>query len=178
MKAICSLLAVLSLTRLVSAADPTATTEVRVKETAPHQFFCAKKQMKIAEMSEFATTTIETLIRKATELKLAQTGPIMITYFNFHGDPEQTFTGELAVPINNAENAAQAGDFYVRKTEKFKCASTIFQGNLRGIGEAWQNFVEKAMTKGEPTGESRELYLYWEGHDSANNIVELQLGLK
>jgi hypothetical protein len=34
------------------------------------------------------------------------------------------------------------------------------------------------MTKGEPTGESREVYLYWEGFDSPNNIVELQLGLK
>jgi hypothetical protein len=49
---------------------------------------------------------------------------------------------------------------------------------LSQIGEAWQKFVAIAQTKGEPTEESRELYLYWEGHDSPNNIIELEMGLK
>jgi effector-binding domain-containing protein len=178
MKALSTLLAAMvSLTMLARAADSLVLTDVRVKELAPRQFLCAKKQLKIAEMHEFATVTIEKLIGQATELKLAQTGPIMITYFNFHGDPEETFTGELAVPIN-VEHAMKGGDFYLRKTEKFKCASTIFQGQLTSLGMAWQNFVQTAMTNGEPTGESREVYLYWEGFDSPNNIVELQLGLK
>jgi effector-binding domain-containing protein len=178
MKALSTLFAILSLTTLVSMADNAPLTEVRVKDMAPRQFLCAKKQLKIAEMHEFATATVQKLIEKATELKLAQSGPIMITYFNFHGDPEQTFTAEIAVPIF-AENANSAGgDFYVRKTDKFKCASTIFQGPLTGRGEAWQNFAQKATTKGEPTEESRELYLYWEAFDSPNNIIELQLGLK
>ena len=178
MKALSFLFAVLAVTTLVSMADNAPLTAVRVKETAPRQFLCAKKQLKIAEMHEFATAMVEKLIEKATDLKLAQTGPIMITYFNFHGDPEQTFTAEIAVPIF-AENAnSGGGDFYVRKTDKFKCASTIFQGPLTGRGEAWQNFVQTAMAKGEANGESRELYLYWEAFDSPNNIVELQLGLK
>jgi hypothetical protein len=34
------------------------------------------------------------------------------------------------------------------------------------------------MTKGELTEESRELYLYRERHNSPNNIIELEMGLK
>jgi len=84
---------------------------------------------------------------------------------------------EIGVPIF-ANEAANAGAFYVRKVPKFKGAAAVFQGSLSQIGEAWQKFAATAQTKGEPTEESRELYLYWEGHDSPNNIVELEMGLK
>jgi effector-binding domain-containing protein len=159
------------------AADPAPLTELRVKETAERQYFCAKKELKLAQMGEFAHETIRQLVEKATDLKLAQTGPIIIIYFNFHGDPEQTFTAERGLPIH-ADAAKNAGDFYVRKAPRFKCAAAIFQGPLSKIGDAWQSFAQTAMAKGEPTGESRELYLYWEGENSPNNIVELQMGLK
>ena len=48
----------------------------------------------------------------------------------------------------------------------------------REIGDAWGAFVSASMQKGEPTGESRELFLYYESAESPNNIVELQMGLK
>jgi predicted transcriptional regulator YdeE len=162
---------------LARSADPAPLTEVRVKETAERKYLCAKKELKIAEMHEFAITTIKQLMEKATELKLMQGGPVLFTYFNFRGDPEQKFTVEIGVPIF-ANEAANAGAFYVRKVPKFKCAAAVFQGSLSQIGEAWQKFAATAQTKGEPTEESRELYLYWEGHDSPNNIIELEMGLK
>ena len=166
-----------SLALVARGADPALHTEVRVKETAPRSYLCLKKELKIAEMGEFAVEAITQLVEKATELKLGQGGPVMFTYFNFMGDPNQTFTAEVGLPVYKTEIGKVTGP-YVRKTEKFKCASAIFQGPLSKIGEAWQSFVGTAMTKGEPTGESRELYLYFETRDSPNNIVELQMGLK
>ncbi|MEO7319157.1 MAG: GyrI-like domain-containing protein [Chthoniobacteraceae bacterium] len=177
MKIIPAILFAFCLTLAARAADPAPLGEVRVKETAERQYFCAKKDLKFTELHEFAITTIKQLMEKATELKLSQSGPILFTYFNFRGDPEQVFTIEIGVPIH-AEKAEGAGAFYVRKVPKFKCASAIFQGSLSGIGEAWHGFAQAAMAKGEPTGENRELYLYWEGHNSPSNIVELQMGLK
>ena len=38
------------------------------------------------------------LIEKATELKVMHCGPIMFTYHNFQGDPEQVFTAEIGLP--------------------------------------------------------------------------------
>ena len=167
----------LCLPLLARAADPALLTEVRIKETAERQYLCAKKELKIAEMAEFAPATVKALVDKATELKLGQSGPIVIIYFNFQGDPEQKFTVEIGVPIG-AKDAAVTGEFYVRKVPKFKCAAAIFQGSMSQRGEAWKKFPEIAMSKGEFTGESRELFLYWEGHDSPNNVIELQMGLK
>jgi effector-binding domain-containing protein len=177
MKTLFSLVFAFSGMLLARAADPAPLTEVRIKETAARQYFCAKKELKLPQMGDFATEVIPQLVKKATELKLSQMGPVMFTYFNFFGDPDQTFTAEVGVPIHK-EDAKDADGFYVRNAPKFKCAAAIFQGPLSKIGEAWHSFAQAAMAKGEPTGESRELYLYWEGHDSPNNIVELQLGLK
>jgi len=177
MKLLFSLFIALSLTTVGRAADPVTVTDVRIKEIQARQYLCAKKQLKLAELPDFATKTIADLYQKAAELKLGQAGPVVITYHDFRGDPEQTFTAELAVPIF-VENVKDVNPFYVRKDAKVKCASVIYQGPLSGMGEAWQNFVSKAMAKGDATGDSREVFLYWEGHDSANNIIELQVELK
>ena len=162
---------------LARSADPALLTEMRVKEIAERQYLCAKKELKLAEIHEFAITTIKQLMEKATELKLMQGGPILFTYFNFRGDPDQKFALEIGVPIF-ANEPASAGEFYVRKVPKMKCAAAVFQGSLNQMGEAWHKFAATAQTKGEPLEESRELYLYWEGHDSPNNIIELQMRLK
>jgi effector-binding domain-containing protein len=136
-----------------------------------------KKELKLAEMPDFAVASITELFQKATELKLGQGGPVMFTYYNFMGDPDQKFTAEIALPIHKKE-VEQSGGPYLRETTKFKCASAIYQGPLNKIGDAWGAFVSGAMQKGEPTGESRELFLYYESAESPNNIVELQMGLK
>ena len=158
------------------AAGEGPITEVRVKEVGPRAYYSLKKEVKLAEMHEFAVEAITELIKKATEQKLGQGGPIMFTYHNFTGDPEQKFTTEIGLPVFKKDVEKSAGP-YIRETTKFKCASAIFQGPLSKLGEAWAAFVTAAMQKGVPTGESRELYLYFENADSPNNIIELQMGL-
>ena len=160
------------------AADAPLLTDVRVKEIAARTYLCAKKELKLPEMAEFAPAAITRLMKTATELKLSQGGPVIFTYLGFYGDPTQTFTAEIGVPIPKGEAVPANDDHYVREAAKFKCAAAIFQGPLNKIGEAWQTFAGSAIAKGEPTGESRELYLYFEAVDSPNNIVELQMGLK
>ena len=93
------------------------------------------------------------------------------------GDPEQKFTVEIGLPIYKKEGE-QPGGPYIRQTGKFKCASAIYQGSMAKLGEVWHGFAQTAMQKGEFTGESRELFLYFESAESPNNIVELQMGLK
>ena len=162
---------------IARAADPAPHSEIRIKETAPRNYLCMKKELKIDEMHEFAQEAITKLLETATEARLGQGGPVMFTYFNFQGDPNQTFTAEIGLPIAK-EGAPKTEGLYVRKAPKSKCASAIFQGPLPKLGEAWQSFAAGAAAKGELTGESRELYLYFEAFDSPNNIVELQMGLK
>ncbi len=177
MKILLSCFFATSLVLVARGADPALHTEVRLKETAPRSYLCLKKELKIAQMGEFAVDAITQLVKKATELKLGQGGPVMFTYFGFQGDPEQTFTAEIGLPVHKTDLGDAAAP-YIRKAPKFKCASAIFQGPLTKIGEAWHSFALGAMAKGEPTGESRELHLYFEAPESPNNIVELQMVLK
>jgi len=173
---IISLLA--SATLVLHAEDMETTTKMRIKEVPEKQFFCAKKQIKIAEVGQFAGETIPALAKKALELKLAQSGPIVLSYIGFKGDPEEPFTIVARFPVPAADDDYR-GDFFFEKTPKFKCASLIYQGPVKGIGEAWGKLVSEAMAAGhQPTGESREVLLGWESADSSNNIVELQFGVQ
>src|SRR5438132_10681073 len=94
------IIAASSMSLVTRAADPAPITEIRIKETAARQYLCTKKDLKIAEVGDFAVKAITQLVEKATELKLMQGGPIMFTYFKFHGDPEEVFTLEIALPIH------------------------------------------------------------------------------
>ena len=153
-------------------------TKVRVKEVPEKRVFAAKKEIKMADVGEFAMQTLPELAKKATELKLGQRGPIMLCYHGFTGDYEKPFTIEADYPVWRDDDD-YVGDFAFRTAPKFKCASVIYQGAPDGIGAAWQKLVSEAEAAGyKMTGESRELFLSWEAPDSANNITELQLGIE
>ena len=73
----------------------------------------------------------------------------------------------------------EIGDFKVRELPKFKCATILYTGPGPRIGEAWVKLYKAIGDKGlTPTDEERELYLYWEGVDSPNNIVQVMVGVK
>ncbi len=129
MKIIVSSILVSLFAALSHAADPLPITEVRVKETAARNYLCVKKELKLPEMAEFAPEAVTQLMEKATEHKLGQGGAVMFTYYNFMGDPTQTFTAEIGLPISK-KDVANAGGVYIRNVPKMKCASVIFQGPL------------------------------------------------
>ena len=153
-------------------------TKMRVKRVPPRTFLCTKQQLKIEEVPDFIRRSVKPLSQAAMDLKVGPAGPTVTSYLGYRGDPSQSFTAELAIPA--LQSAAQyKGPFYFRSAPEFKCASMIFQGSIKDIGSAWRSLVEQA-TEGDlkPTGNSREVYLCWEGEDSDSNVVELQLGVE
>ena len=92
------------------AADPAPHTEVRTKEIAPRNYLCTKKELKLAELHEFAVEAITKLMEKATESRLMQGGAVMFIYHNFTGDPNQTFTAEIGLPIAKADVGEGGGN--------------------------------------------------------------------
>src|SRR5688572_11802048 len=127
MKTLLALVLASSFVISARAAAPNQITDARVKETAARSYLCVKKDLKLADLAEFAPEAVTQLMEKATEQKLGQGGPVMVTYFNFMGDPTQTFTAEVALPVWKKE-VAPADGIYVRSIPKMKCASAIYQG--------------------------------------------------
>jgi effector-binding domain-containing protein len=177
MKAAIAILFACAAFSLLRAADPEPTTPMRIKEIPEKQLFCAKKEVKMAEVPAFTAETLPAIVRKATELRLGQNGPLMLTILGYQGDPSQSFTIEVNFPYWT-KNDDYEGPYVYRTAPKFKCASLIYQGPISGTSAAWGKLVEAAIGAGhQPVAESRELFLNFENPESPNNVIELQLGI-
>jgi effector-binding domain-containing protein len=104
-------------------------------------------------------------------------GPPIFVYHGATGDPTAKFTLDtgFAVPADTKP----LGEFKVNKLPGYRAATAYFTGPLSSLGAAYTQFFPELMKAGyTPTGDMREVYLFWEGPDSANNVVEIQVGIK
>jgi len=122
--------------------------------------------------------TLGTIIKAAGENKIPLTGPVMHFYYGApHQAPDKGFkmeTGFFVFPGTKLSD-----EFKVRELPKYKCATILYVGPTARIGDAWQKLYKSVNDRGlTPTDEEREIYLYWEGVDSPNNIVQVMVGVK
>ena len=152
-----------------------------VKEVPVFVYGSAKTtQMKIRET--LMETFGEALFSKVKAAGVMPMGAPVFIYHGATGDPDQEFSLETGVPIEAAGAAALAkadlGKFKVRKLEAFHCASVYYTGPVSGLGQAFAKLYPDIAKSGyQPTDEMREVYLAWEGPDSPNNVIELQVGI-
>ena len=129
-------------------------------------------------MGEPVVKTLTELIEEAKENKVGLHGPVMHFYYGApHRDPDKRFEMETGFFV--AENSPAVGTFERRELPAYKCATILYIGPATRIGDAWQQLYRSVRNHGlTPTEEERELYLFWEGVDSPNNIVQVQLGVE
>ncbi|MBI1830830.1 MAG: GyrI-like domain-containing protein [Planctomycetes bacterium] len=122
--------------------------------------------------------TLGGLIKLAGENKLPLTGPVMHFYYGApHTAPDKGFKMETGFFVQPGSKLSD--DFKVRELPRYKCATILYVGPATRIGDAWQKLYKSVRDRGlTPTDEEREVYLYWEGVDSPNNIVQVMVGVK
>lgn len=132
--------------------------------------------------AELPTQTPAMARRLARCLKAAgvQTfGPLLIIQKGVSQDPAQPFDQEVGVLVS--KQVGTAGEAQIRPLAPFPCATTVVSGGYAGEGAqpAFQTLFRTALEqKRVPTGEIRELVLFWEDAGSPNNLMQLQVGLK
>lgn len=58
-------------------------------------------------------------------------------------------------------------------------ATAYYTGSVKHMGQAAGKLYEIMMANNlRPTNQYREIYLYWEGPESPNNVVEIQFVLQ
>lgn len=103
-------------------------------------------------------------------------GAMVFTYDGATGDPDQEFDLRLGAFINRP--VAPGSGIDSSDEPAMKCATLVYRGSLANMKEAFGKLYGVIGARGlRPTGISRELYLYWEGPSSPNNIVQLQVGV-
>ena len=62
---------------------------------------------------------------------------------------------------------------------KFKCATILYTGPVNEQSKAYEKLIPAITAAGlKPTGEEREMCLYWEGLESSNNVFIMMIGIK
>jgi effector-binding domain-containing protein len=167
-----------------TAAQPSASTAAAPKigelivQTIPAKHYVfGGFETEFKGMGEPVVKTLTALGDRAREMKLGLYGPVVHFYYEApHRAPDKSFKMETGFFV--PEGTKAVGDFKVRELPQFKCASILYVGPGPRIGDAWQELYRSLRAKGlTPTDEERELYLYWEGVDSPNNIVQVQVGV-
>jgi effector-binding domain-containing protein len=111
------------------------------------------------------------------ENKTPVAGPVIFIYHGVNPMDNKPFTLDIGIVVQ--ADAKAAGDFKVKKLAPFKCDTILLSGPVSAMSQAYEKLMPAVMAKKhEPSGEVREAYLYWEGPESANNVVQIQMGIK
>jgi effector-binding domain-containing protein len=134
-------------------------------------------------MGEPIKAGFDKLFGAAIEAKLLIARPTMLVYqggAHFHHDkPFKMEIGMIVTDDTKLPDGVGGEDVKVRKTEPFKCATILYTGPVDQQGKAYEKLIPALTAAGhKPTGEEREMCLYWEGVESSNNVFIMQIGIK
>jgi effector-binding domain-containing protein len=131
----------------------------------------------IQKMSQTAREGVKKLDKLMAENKIRPEGPPMFVYHGASPDPAAEFTLDMGFVVPDDTKAA--GELKVDKLEKFHCMSVLYTGPAPGVSAAYEKVYPDLTKAGHtPTSESREMFLYWEGEDSPNNVIQVSAGIQ
>lgn len=151
--------------------------ELVVRKIPAKHYLRGEFETEFKSMGKPVGKTLTEMMEAAREKKVGLHGPVIHFYHDApHQDPEKRFRMETGffVPVGTPA----VGTFETRELPELRCATILYVGPATRIGDAWQKLYRNARAMGlTPNGEERELYLYWEGVESPNNIVQVQVGI-
>jgi effector-binding domain-containing protein len=116
-------------------------------------------------------------LRQITAGGARPAGEILFIFHDPTEDPTVAFDLDIGVPVPDKTPAI--GGFKVRKLPPFRCASMVYRGPLKHLRRAYDKLIPEMIAAGYvPSDELRESYTVWEGAESPNNVVEIQVGIR
>jgi effector-binding domain-containing protein len=103
-------------------------------------------------------------------------GAPVIIYHGANLDPNAQFVVDVGMPVT--EGTTAIGKTQVRSLSA-KSLVAIFMGSIHQIGRPYDRMYTQLNSDGvAPTDEYREHYLYWEGDESPNNVIMIEIPLR
>lgn len=163
------------------ATQPTASpqfvvSDMRVQTIAGFTYLYDSSQTTLEKIGEPIGRTLPAMEKDIAAGKFHPVGPMVFVYRDMT-DIAQPFKLDIGFPVP-PETVAE-GEFKTRKVEPFKCATVLFSGPMSKISDAYQKLMA-AMTAANlrPTTTIQEFHLYFEGRESPNNVVLIQVGIE
>jgi effector-binding domain-containing protein len=151
--------------------------EPREQTLASRTILFASRETTFDKLLDTINDILPKLMAAVRENKTPVAGSVIFIYHGVNPTDNKPFTLDIGIVVE--ADAKAAGDFKVKKLEPFRCDTILLSGPVSAIGQAYEKLMPAVMAKKhEPIGEVREAYLYWEGPESANNVVQIQMGIK
>ena len=160
------------------AEDAPAIGDIRTQKLRGFTYFYGSVRVTLLTFPFKVAALIPELQKALDSAHARATGPMVLIY---HGPmDEDTATAECEIQIGFpvAGNTPAAKDFKVRDVPDYSCMSLIYSGSIGGIMPAYEKLVPAADDAGARTDETRVMFLYIEGADSANNVLHISVGMK
>lgn len=135
------------------------------------------QQASLATLRPRIERALDPLIGAMQAGKVKPAGPLTFIYDGIDGQPDTQFTLTIAQPVRTKD--AELKGYTNQPLPAFKCVSVYFTGRYSDLPKAYAKVMPQVFEAGhQPTGVTREIYLYHEAEDSANNITEIQIGIE
>jgi DNA gyrase inhibitor GyrI len=161
------------------AAQPTAPSisSVRVQTLKSYTYAYVSTQTTLSKIQDAISTLMPKIDAAVDAGQLRPLGPYVFTYHGATGQQDKPFTLDIGVIVKDNGKRPDGIQFTTVGAEE--CATVVFTGPVAKIGDAYGKLFGEIGRRGlQPSDVSREFYLYWEGADSENNIVQVQAVLQ
>lgn len=150
---------------------------MQLKKITPTTFLFFRTETTLADLGRFIPIGQE-LFQEAVKQKLFITGPIHWHYFGFTGDPQQSFTLEVALPVSEAP-ADYDGIFHIKRTEPFTSAVAMHEGSWQSMPDTYGKLMQFMQQNNlRHNGVTREIYINSDLHEPAANVTMIQMGVQ
>ena len=152
-------------------------TDVRVLQPKARQYLYAETTTSYAEMKPVVDKMVDNLHQVMADGHIRPAGSVILVYKGAMKDMNRPFQLQVGIPV--PDDTKDVGDFRVRTLGSSRMATVVYSGPIANIGSAYEQAFQQLLMAGlQPTGENREQYLLWEGGESPNNVVLIQIGVK
>ena len=158
---------------------------VRIQTLRPYTYAFVSTQTTLNKVADAVGALMPTIDAAIDAGKLRPTGPTVLTYHGSSEDPNKEFTLDVGVIVKDGTPKPEGIEIVT--VGPSVCATVIYAGPMDQIGQAYGKLygeqaygklrAEIGRRRLRPTDISREVYLFWEGRESANNIIQVQAEL-
>ncbi|WP_160712541.1 DJ-1/PfpI family protein [Chitinophaga solisilvae] len=142
-----------------------------------YPFFYRTYRITMQELLSLVRVVAREIYQQAIAADLEISGGVEWHYEGFDGTPDKEFTLKIGVPVTAVK--AVPAPYTCEVLPVFDCVSTQHTGEWSRLGETYGQLISGIQALGlEMTGLNREQYLRYDFEHPAQNMTNIQIGIK
>jgi effector-binding domain-containing protein len=161
-------------------ADPppasSSVSDMRLQDLKDYSYAFVSTQTTLNKLQDAIAQLMPKIDAAVDSGALRVMGPYVFTYHGASSDPNKQFTLDIGVIVKDGN--AKPDGIQLIKVGPLHCATVVYSGPAAQLPQAYGKLYGEIGRRGlQPTDICREVYLYWEGPNSVNNLIQLQADL-